>query len=198
LKVVWAAGDASHQAGGGLSADLQFWFDVQWSARVRRGCTLDPKDPDFVHINCLEFIAVLLQLAACIVVTLATGYADTRCGERIPEIPHLLVLGCIVIILGMVPLAIFLRISGACHYHWSYCTPRSPGIGIRASSSICEYSCALGGLLCRVEQCAGRPCNRAHKTRRCNVGVFPKPVEPVSGPEALSRVFALCNTVALT
>ncbi len=32
-----SAGDASQVAGGALTANLWFWFDVHWSARVQRG-----------------------------------------------------------------------------------------------------------------------------------------------------------------
>jgi hypothetical protein len=85
-----SAGDASHIAGGAMIEELEVWFDVYWTARVRRGCKLPPSDPAFIHINVLEFIVVLLQLAACIVAE-ESGYAKTICGEALPEIPHLFV-----------------------------------------------------------------------------------------------------------
>jgi hypothetical protein len=85
-----SAGDASQVAGGALTEELKFWFDVYWSDRVRRGCKLPPSDPGFIHINVLEFIVVLIQLAACIV-ALETGYATSVCGTVLPAIPHLLV-----------------------------------------------------------------------------------------------------------
>jgi hypothetical protein len=84
------AGDASQLAGGAMCEELCFWFDVIWSDRIRRGCKLKPDDPGFIHINCLEFTVVLLQLAACIV-ALESSYATSVCGNKIPEIPHLLV-----------------------------------------------------------------------------------------------------------
>jgi hypothetical protein len=84
------AGDASQHAGGALSEELRFWFDVHWTERVKRGCKLLPSDPEFIHINCLEFVVVLLQLAASIV-ALESGYAQRIYGGAIPEIPHLLV-----------------------------------------------------------------------------------------------------------
>jgi hypothetical protein len=85
-----SAGDASQVAGGAITEELKFWFDVQWTERVRRGCKLPSSDPEFIHINVLEFIVVLIQLAACIV-AVETDYAKSICGEAIPEIPHLLV-----------------------------------------------------------------------------------------------------------
>ena len=84
------AGDASQTAGGALSEDLRFWFDVHWTQRIQRGCKLEPKHPDFVHINCLEFIVALLQLAAC-TVAVESGYATSVPGLTLPAIPHLLV-----------------------------------------------------------------------------------------------------------
>ncbi len=85
-----SAGDASQVAGGAITEELKFWFDVYWTERVRHGCKHKPSDPEFIHINVLEFVVVLLQLAACIV-ALETDYAKSICGDKIPEIPHLLV-----------------------------------------------------------------------------------------------------------
>lgn len=64
---VESAGDASHDAGGGLCALLNFWFDIIWSAELRRRCRLPHTDPDYIHINVLEFIVVIVQFAAFIV-----------------------------------------------------------------------------------------------------------------------------------
>ena len=61
-------GDASTSHGGGaFCTGLQFWFDIAWSPRVLSGCKLRPSAPGYVHINSLEFIVLLLQLAAVIV-----------------------------------------------------------------------------------------------------------------------------------
>ena len=62
-----SAGDASLKGGGAINDSLEFWFDCRWSPRILRGATLNPRHPDCVHINCLEFIVILLQIAACIV-----------------------------------------------------------------------------------------------------------------------------------
>jgi hypothetical protein len=83
-----SAGDASQVAGGAITEELKFWFDVYWTERVRRGCKLPPSDPDFIHINALEFVVVLIQLAACIT-ALETDCAKSICGDTLPQIPHL-------------------------------------------------------------------------------------------------------------
>jgi hypothetical protein len=60
-------GDASKLAGGAHCARLCFWFDVFWSPKVRHAVTaLKPSDPGYVHINSLEFVIVVLQLAAVV------------------------------------------------------------------------------------------------------------------------------------
>jgi hypothetical protein len=88
---VEAWGDASEFGGGGFCPGLQFWFDVIWSPRVLRGLTLAQSDPDFVHINMLEFLVVILILAATIV-----AFQDLTPAESVrwfpaglPEIPVL-------------------------------------------------------------------------------------------------------------
>jgi hypothetical protein len=65
-----SAGDARQVAGGALTKELKFLFGVHWSAQVRHGCQLRPSDPGYIHINRLECIVVLTQLAACIVALL--------------------------------------------------------------------------------------------------------------------------------
>jgi hypothetical protein len=62
-----SVGDASQLAGGALSHDLHYWFVVFWSRRIRAGTKLSPKHNEYIHINCLEFIVVLLQVVATIV-----------------------------------------------------------------------------------------------------------------------------------
>jgi hypothetical protein len=62
-----SAGDASLTGGGAINDTLGFWFDCRWSPRILRGAKLSPRHPDYVHINCLEFIVLLLQIVACIV-----------------------------------------------------------------------------------------------------------------------------------
>jgi hypothetical protein len=58
-------GDASHAGGGAFCPGLGFWFDIVWSPVVVRGVKeLAPGTAGYVHINALEFIVVILQLAA--------------------------------------------------------------------------------------------------------------------------------------
>ena len=60
-------GDASTSGGGGAYCPrLRLWFGILWSDPIRAGCALPPGTPGYVHINGLEFIVVILQLAAII------------------------------------------------------------------------------------------------------------------------------------
>ena len=61
-------GDASFLGGGAHCPTLEFWFDVIWSPSVTAGLRYRKSShPGFVHINCLEYLVVLLQHAAIIV-----------------------------------------------------------------------------------------------------------------------------------
>ena len=61
----WSRGDASFLGGGAYCPGLRFWFDIGWSPRTIKGATrTKPADQGYVHINSLEFIVVILQLAA--------------------------------------------------------------------------------------------------------------------------------------
>jgi hypothetical protein len=61
----WSRGDASLLGGGAYCPGLRFWFDVTWSARVLHGVrNVKPASPDYVHINALEFVVIIIQLAA--------------------------------------------------------------------------------------------------------------------------------------
>jgi hypothetical protein len=59
-------GDASTLGGGAHCQKLEYWLDVVWSDKVSQATKLAPSHHDFVHINCLEFIVVILQVAAAI------------------------------------------------------------------------------------------------------------------------------------
>jgi hypothetical protein len=87
-----SVGDASGDAGGAYSEFLRFWFDIRWSDRVRKSMTLLSSDPDYVHINSLEFIVVIVQLAAVIVrlETLSRAQAAALFPSGIPAQPILL------------------------------------------------------------------------------------------------------------
>jgi hypothetical protein len=61
-------GDASKDGGGGYCEQLEFWFDVVWSDKVRHAVRdLPATHPDYVHINSLEFLVILIQLIASVV-----------------------------------------------------------------------------------------------------------------------------------
>ncbi len=56
-------GDACLDAGGAFCHDLEFWFDIQWSAKTKQALAIDA-----IHINVVEFTVVILQLAAVITI----------------------------------------------------------------------------------------------------------------------------------
>jgi hypothetical protein len=60
------AGDASTKGGGALSFQLEFVFDVIWSADITKGLRLNPKARGYVHINQLEMVVIIFQLSAVI------------------------------------------------------------------------------------------------------------------------------------
>jgi hypothetical protein len=60
-------GDASALAGGAYCNKLGFWFMIIWDKTTRLRASASVKDPTRLQINCLEFVVVLLQLAAVIV-----------------------------------------------------------------------------------------------------------------------------------
>jgi hypothetical protein len=61
----WSQGDASLLGGGAYCPGLRFWFNIGWSLKVLHGVRqVKPSSPGFVHINVLEFIVIILQLAA--------------------------------------------------------------------------------------------------------------------------------------
>jgi hypothetical protein len=89
-----SAGDASLTGGGAINDSLGFFFDCRWSPRIRAGVQFNSRHPEFVHINCLEFVVLLLQIVACVV------YLEDPCdltllglpADPLPAIPILLAL----------------------------------------------------------------------------------------------------------
>lgn len=67
-----SVGDACGLGGGAYSHELEYWFDVVWSAGTRSLFTQRQ-----VHINILEFIVVILQLAAAITREEQTGPSNS-------------------------------------------------------------------------------------------------------------------------
>ena len=87
-------GDASTSgAGGGWCRRLQFWFEVDWSSSIIARTQLNASHPDFLHINCLEFVIVILQLVGVIVrlETLSPTLATTIFPDGIPTHPVALI-----------------------------------------------------------------------------------------------------------
>lgn len=88
---IFSLGDASGVAGGGFCTTLRFWFQIIWSPDIRARATAPMKDPTRLQINCLEFVVVILQLAATIT------WLDTSDDSTILEVfppgkPHLPIL----------------------------------------------------------------------------------------------------------
>ena len=69
-------GDASTSAGGAFSPTFELWFDIYWNEDIVTGTQQKPSHPGFIHINCLEFIVMILEFAA-ISTYLATMPRDT-------------------------------------------------------------------------------------------------------------------------
>jgi hypothetical protein len=83
----WSRGDASLLGGGAYCPGLRFWFDLGWSSRVLHGVRMvSPSSADYVHINALEFIVVILQLAA-IKTRLGASDAANYFPDGVPNIP---------------------------------------------------------------------------------------------------------------
>ena len=70
--------DASNLGAGGFSNTLHFWWSIEWSGVVQRALLLRANEVGNSHINYLEFLALIVQVAAFI-----TIYES-------PEVPHFL------------------------------------------------------------------------------------------------------------
>ena len=71
----YCQGDASHVGGGAHCPHLEFWTDLAWSTQVVKGLRFStPKQPGYLHINCLEYVMVIIQSAA-VAVRLSTASA---------------------------------------------------------------------------------------------------------------------------
>jgi hypothetical protein len=90
-----SAGDASLTGGGAINDSLGFWFDCRWNLCIRAGAKHGSRHPDYVHINCLEFVVLLLQIVACIVYLEHQQYDLVNLGlptDTPPVIPIILAL----------------------------------------------------------------------------------------------------------
>lgn len=59
-------GDASELAGGFFSHELSVFCSILWSPGLRARLALSPSHPDFLHINHMEFLIIIIQFAATI------------------------------------------------------------------------------------------------------------------------------------
>jgi hypothetical protein len=74
---------------------VRFWFDLSWSDRVKHPTSsLPPSHPDYVHINSLEFIVVILQLIAA-ATRIASFLASDRHAAFPDGLPNMPVLLCL-------------------------------------------------------------------------------------------------------
>ena len=81
-------GDASLVGGGAYCMELRFWLDVRWGPEVLTGIhNCKPSAPGYVHINALEFIVIILQLAAIRVRLSEPGVGPTYFNGARPHIP---------------------------------------------------------------------------------------------------------------
>jgi hypothetical protein len=76
--------DASWEGSAAFSISLFYWFTLSWSPETLRRIHLHAKHPDYVHINCLEFLTVLLQL---LVAALITRLKNPRFAAQFAAIP---------------------------------------------------------------------------------------------------------------
>lgn len=84
-----STGDASFVGCGGSCPLLSFWFDLPWTQRTKDAVKKKPKDAGFVHINDLEFITLIIMLAAVKerLLALPLHVQQTCFPKRIPTIP---------------------------------------------------------------------------------------------------------------
>jgi hypothetical protein len=57
-------GEASQKAGGAYSHELCLWWDAVWPEHYFQHCKLPSNHPQFLYINILEFVVVILSVAA--------------------------------------------------------------------------------------------------------------------------------------
>jgi hypothetical protein len=83
------AGDASFEGCGGSCHVLQFWYDIPWTERVRLAVRLRPSCKGYVHINDLEFITLIVMMAALKVrlANLPQRVQATAFPRGVPDIP---------------------------------------------------------------------------------------------------------------
>ena len=74
-----AWGDACLYGGGGFSLKLRFWWHLQWPHKVQRKTKLylkDDSNKDFVSINVLEFVTIIINFAGALTALTVDGHPD--------------------------------------------------------------------------------------------------------------------------
>ena len=74
-----AWGDACLYGGGGFSIKLRFWWHLTWPQKITRKTKLFLKDDsnrDFVSINILEFVTIIINFAAALTALQEDGHPD--------------------------------------------------------------------------------------------------------------------------
>ena len=74
-----AWGDACLYGGGGFSLKLRFWWHLQWPLKVQRKTKLylkDDSNKDFVSINVLEFVTIIINFAGALTALTVDGHPD--------------------------------------------------------------------------------------------------------------------------
>ena len=72
-------GDACLYGGGGFCIKLRFWWHLKWPQRIFRKTKAylkDDADNDFVSINVLEFVTIIINFAAALTALTADGHPD--------------------------------------------------------------------------------------------------------------------------
>ena len=72
-----ALGDACLYGGGGFCIKLQFWWHLSWPDKIIKKTKLhlvDNSNGDFVSINVLEFLTIIINYAAALTALLADGH----------------------------------------------------------------------------------------------------------------------------
>jgi hypothetical protein len=68
-------GDASLTSGGGYNRAMKYYFLLFWGPRLSRGFTRSPDHKDYRHINDMEFVVIIVQLAAIMTRMRETNWA---------------------------------------------------------------------------------------------------------------------------
>ena len=74
-----ALGDACLYGGGGFSIKLRFWWHLEWPQKIHQKTKAYLKDDsakDFISINVLEFVTIIINFAASLTAMSTDGHPD--------------------------------------------------------------------------------------------------------------------------